>query len=110
MAPDNKLLAAVGRMVKINKGFEKYQTYSRLMDYSRLPETITKRHGFRKYTYKLAYGDTDDRTFISYSDESRPWTDPFKVLMHYEETTLRECMFKAWRHLAENCIKTKGAK
>lgn len=110
MPPDNKVLEAVGRMVKVNKGFEKHQGYTRLMVWSRLPETITIRRGLRKYTYTRSFGDTDDRVFVSYSDDSKKWSDPRKVLMHYEETTLRECMFKAWRNLAENNVKVGGQK
>jgi len=104
----NPDLQQVGRMMKENKTFEERHGYKRLIDNSRLPQLIRVRRGFKIYKYKLNYGDIDDRVYLSYSDDSVTYKQKHKALMHYEETTLKECISKAWRNFAENGIHVKG--
>lgn len=102
----NKDMLQVRRMIKEDKAFEERIGYERMIESSRLPHTVTVRKGlFRKLTYTLHYGELDDRAYISYSEESLTYKTPDKVLMHYEESTMRDCIAKAWRHFAENGIK-----
>ena len=98
-------LMQVHEMIKQNKAFEKRQSYERIIEWSRLPKVIKVRYGLRTRTYRLEYGDIDDRVYIGYSDENVTYKQAHKVLMHYEESTLHECISKAWRNLAENHIK-----
>lgn len=100
-------LEQVGRMIKEINAFEARHGFGRLIDNSRLPNSIKVRKGFKTYTYVLDYGSIDDRVYLSYSDGNVAYTDKNKVLMHYEESTLRECISKAWRNLAENRVKVK---
>lgn len=106
----NKDIMQTHRMIKEDKTFEARIGYERMIESSRLPQTIVVRKGlFRKLTYTLHYGDLDDRAYISYSEESLTYKTPDKVLMHYEESTMRDCIAKAWRHLAENRVKIPNA-
>lgn len=100
-------LKQVGRMIKENKTYEQRVGYNRLIVHSRLPMVIKCRKGLMVYTYKLEFGDVDDRVYLSYSDKDKSWKAKGKVLMHYEESTLRDCISKAWRNLAENGIDVK---
>lgn len=101
-------LQQVGRMIKEVKIFEKRIGYKAMINHSRLPWLIKVRHGFKVYKYRLQFGDLDDSVYISYSDERIEWNEPHKVLMHYNEATLKSCITKAWRHLSEHGIKAKG--
>lgn len=104
----NKDLLQVRRMIKEDKAFEERIGYERMIESSRLPQTIVVRKGlFRKLTYTLHYGEIDERAYVSYSEESLTYKTPDKVLMHYEESTMRDCIAKAWRHLAENRVRVK---
>lgn len=96
----------VQKWLKYAKAVEKDQTFDRIIEWSRLPVLI-KHNG---KTYHLAYGSIDERVYLSYVDESVHYGDPNRVLMHYEETMLRDCISKAWRNLAENNIKIRRAK
>ena len=95
--------------IKWSKQLEKQQGYDRIIEWSRLPKVIRLRRGFRLYTYKLEYNDTDDSVYISYADDRFSYECPHRVLMHYEEPTLQRCITKAWRNLAEKRIKVKHA-
>lgn len=100
----------VSRMIKEDKVFERRIGYDRMIESSRLPQTVVVRKGlFRKLTYTLHYGELDEHVYISYSEESLTYQTPDKVLMHYEESTMRDCIAKAWRHFAENGVKVKNA-
>lgn len=102
----NKDMLQVRRMIKEDKAFEARIGYERMIESARLPQTIVVRKGlFRKLTYTLHYGDLDDHVYISYSEESLTYKTADKVLMHYEESTMRDCIAKAWRYFAENRIK-----
>lgn len=104
----NKDMLQVRRMIKEDKAFEARIGYERMIESSRLPHTIKVRKGlFKRLTYTLHYGELDDCAYISYSEETLTYKTPDKVLMHYEESTMRDCIAKAWRHLAENRIKVK---
>lgn len=103
-------LTAIDNYIKAAKKWENLKGYSSLILHSRLPQTIIVRRGIKKFTYKLSYGDIDDRVYISYVDGTnpKPWwlyKKTGRVLMHYEESTLEACITKAWRNLAENHIK-----
>jgi len=96
----------VHRMLKEDKIFEQRIGYERMIESSRLPQIITIRRGlFRKFTYNLHYGEIDDHVYISYSEESLTYKTLHKVLLHYEEATMRDCIAKTWRYLAENRVK-----
>lgn len=104
----NKELLQVRRMIKEDKAFEDRIGYERMIESSRLPHTIVVRKGlFKKLTYSLHYGEIDERAYISYSEETLTYKTADKVLLHYEESTMRDCIAKAWRHLAENRVKVK---
>lgn len=106
----NKDVLQIRRMIKEDKAFEQRIGYERMIESARLPQTIVVRKGlFRKLTYTLHYGDIDDRAYISYSEESLTYQTQDKVLMHYEEATMRDCIAKAWRNLAENRVKIPNA-
>lgn len=96
----------VHRMIKEDKLFEQRIGYERMIESSRLPHTITVRKGlFKKLTYNLHYGELDDHVYISYSEESLTYKTADKVLLHYEESTMRDCIAKTWRYFAENRIR-----
>lgn len=104
----NKDMLQVRRMIKEDKAFEERIGYERIIESARLPHTIVVRKGlFRKLIYTLHYGDIDDRVYVSYSEESLTYKQPDKVLMHYEESTMRDCIAKTWRYFAENRVKVQ---
>lgn len=105
----NKDALQIRRMIKEDKAFEDRIGYDLIIEGARLPQEIKVRRWFKVYTYTLHYGDIDDRVYVSYSEDSLTYKQPEKVLMHYEEATLRDCMVKAWRHLAENRVKIPNA-
>lgn len=83
------------------KRLEKKQGYERVIEWSRLPQII-KHNGL---TYNLDYRDSDDSVVLSYVAVKAPQNSDKRVLMHYEETTLRDCITKAWRKIAEEGVK-----
>lgn len=102
----NKDMLQVRRMIKEDKAFEARIGYDRMIESARLPHTIVVRKGlFKKLTYTLHYGELDERAYISYSEETLTYKTPDKVLLHYEESSMRDCIAKVWRHLAEHRIK-----
>lgn len=103
----NADLDQVGRMIKEVKAFEERHGLGRLVDRSRLPNVINVRHGLKIYHYVLEYGELDDSVYLSYSDPRVGYDNKHKVLMHYEETTLRDCISKAWRNLAESGVRPR---
>lgn len=88
--------------IKYAKRLENKQGYDRVIEWSRLPKVI--KHN--KQEFYLHYGDIDDSVFISYTNDGLMAGAKGRVLMHYEESTLRDCITKAWRNLAQNNIKT----
>lgn len=105
----NKEVLQVRRMIKEDRAFEDRIGFDRIIEGARLPQTIRVRHWLKVYNYTLHYGEIDDRVYVSYSEDTLTYKQPEKVLMHYEEATMRDCMVKAWRHLAENRIKVNNA-
>lgn len=98
----------VHRMLKEDKVFEQRIGYDRMIESARLPQTVVVRKGlFRKLTYTLHYGELDDHVYISYSEETLTYKTPDKVLLHYEEATMRDCIAKTWRYFAENRVKVQ---
>lgn len=97
----------VNRMLKEDKIFEQRVGYEKLIESSRLPQVISMRRGLKMYNYILHYGDIDDRVYISYSEDSLDYRQKHKVLLHYEEATMRDCIAKTWRRLAEDRIRVK---
>lgn len=90
--------------IKHAKRLEKKQGYDRIIEWSRLPKTIN----YKGSIVTLQYGDIDDSVYLSYADK-RNATNINKgaVFMHYEESTLRDCITKAWRKIAEADIKVQ---
>lgn len=101
--PIHPSLITAHNYIKYAKALEQKQGYERVIEWSRLPKTI-KHNG---YTYTLKYRDIDDNVTLSYTDSETPKLDSKTVLMHYEESTLRDCITKAWRKIAEEGIKVK---
>lgn len=101
--PIHPNLITAHNYIKYAKALEQKQGYDRVVEWSRLPKVI-KHNG---YTYTLKYRDMDDNVTLSYTDSETPKIDSKTVLMHYEESTLRDCITKAWRKLAEEGIKVK---
>lgn len=104
------LLQMVGEMMKARKAYEKARGYDHIIEQSKLPRVIKLRQGLRTYSYRLKYGDIDDRVYISYTDRrftQYKWRRDKMVLMHYEESTLQDCITKAWRRFAKEGIKVK---
>lgn len=89
--------------IKYAKRLEQKQTYERVIESSRLPKII-RHDGF---TYNLNYRDIDDNVVLSYVATKAPQNSEKRVLMHYEESTLRDCVTKAWRKIAEQNINLK---
>lgn len=88
--------------IKYTKKLEQKQGYDRVIEWSRLPKTIK----LKGVVLTLKYGDIDDSVYLSYADETKP-AGKRSVLMHYEESSLRDCITKAWRKIAEEGIKVK---
>lgn len=96
-------------MLKEDKIFEQRIGFDRLIESSRLPHKVVVRRGlFKKLTYTLYYGELDDHVYISYSEDTLTYKTTDKVLLHYEESTMRDCVAKTWRFFAENHIKVRS--
>ncbi len=89
--------------IKWAKRLEQKQGYDRVIEWSRLPKTIK----YRGVVLTLKYGDIDDSVYLSYADETKSAGAKGRVLMHYEESTLRDCITKAWRKIGEDGVKVK---
>jgi len=87
--------------IKYAKRLEQKQTYERVIENSRLPRKVK----IGNQTFKLKWGDIDDSVYLSYVDDTIKSGVKGRVLMHYEESTLRDCITKAWRKLAETSVK-----
>ena len=89
--------------IKWSKRLEQKQTYKRIIEWSELPSKLK----VRDHTFKLKYGDIDDRVYLSYVDDTVKSGVKGRVLMHYEESTLNDCITKAWRKLAKRGLGIK---
>lgn len=87
--------------IKWSKRLEKKQTYERIIEWSRLPKTI--KHGGKEY--QLSFGDIDESVYLSYVDQSLLSGVKGRVFMHYDESTLHDCISKAWRKIAMEGVK-----
>lgn len=87
--------------IKYAKRLEKKQGYKSIIGQSRLPVKVK----INEATYHLKYSDVDDRVVLSYVNKNAKLGTKGSVLMHYEESTLRDCITKAWRKLAETGVK-----
>lgn len=101
--PIHPALLTAHNYIKYAKQLEQKQSYDRVIEWSRLPKTIKLKGAI----LTLEYGDIDDSVYLSYADRKKPAGTKGSVLMHYEESTLRDCITKAWRKLAEEGIKVK---
>lgn len=87
--------------IKYSKRLEQKQTYARIIEWSELPRKLK----IGSQMFKLKYGDIDDSVYLSYVDDTVKAGVKGRVLMHYEESTLNDCITKAWRKLAKRGIK-----
>jgi hypothetical protein len=92
--------------IKYAKRLEQKQTYARIIENSRLPRKV--QHNGQ--VFKLKYADIDDGVYLSYVDDTVKTGKKGRVLMHYEESTLRDCITKAWRKLATEAVKVDNGK
>lgn len=101
--PIHPNLVDANNYIKWAKRLEQKQGYARVIEWSRLPKTI-KINGV---THTLEYGDIDDGVYLSYANRKKPAGTKGSVFMHYEESTLRDCITKAYRKIAESGIPIK---
>lgn len=99
--PIHPNLITAHNYIKYAKALEQKQGYDRVIEWSRLPQTF-KHKG---KTFTLKFGDVDDSVYLSYADQSLKQGTKDRVFMHYEESTLRDCITKAWRKIAEEGVK-----
>jgi hypothetical protein len=105
-APIHYNLIDAHNYIKYAKRLEQKQTYARIIENSRLPRKV--QHNGQ--VFKLKYADIDDGVYLSYVDDTVKTGKKGRVLMHYEESTLRDCITKAWRKLATEAVKVDNGK